>query len=808
MSKAKNKKQKTSAEKPIERANEAAAETGSGATQEKKRDIKNENMFRMWNARPTQIPSVPKAKGSASEPAASSQNLVDWKSVSIAATIICVLAIFSHIMGLFGQFVLNDQLILTPLKIGADSDIFWSRLVASGLATPLSGLWTNVSLAMDLKSVSMVWFHMVNLSLHAVASVYLFFLLFQLGRYWSFEQRTEVRPEHFAFAAAGLFACHPLVSEVISYIPGREMGLVGANYFLAMFLFFAAFVARSPVIMILLYAAMFACVAMAALSGPASVTIPLALLCIAALAKPVEMKWKEFSQLRWPDLAIIGILAAGFIYLIVLGIPTTLNNGIGLATLPFDQYLASQFKAFVTYFLRCFLVPGGLSVEPPLVISAGFTDPLTLLGIAAVGAIAYLAYRYRAIPQVVLGLVLTLLGLLPDFVTPQSEIVSDSRFYISVAGLAIVFGWGVAKMSLLNFKQVAAAVAILFIGLAGLSNWRALAWSSDENLWREILKTNPQSARAHAKLGFIALLDKKTPEAQKEADEALKLDPQSPLAHLLLGRIRQASGSNVEAFQEFETALKLAKDNKASSIIVAQCQAQLADALVRQGDYARVKQLVDEARVVLGESAQLHYLMGMHLLNEKQYVLAINELQQGFIQDQRNTQYVEPLATAYLGSRLPALIPQAYKLMEKTISSFPTKEALLLHARAAIELNRIPEAKKSIDDAVKIGGEDAQVFYLRYFIARAMKNDAQAAAFKAKALSLDPKIETNVPVVAPERIKSYLDEEERKSQAPKTMPTPATAAPKPVVAPPPAVSPAAEPAQMPAAKPAQPAAKP
>ncbi len=234
---------------------------------------------------------------------------------------------------------------------------------------------------------------------HLSTSSFFFFSLVDIG---CSENRTDVRPEYFAFAAAGLFACHPLVSEVISYIPAREMGLVGTNYFLSMFLFFAAFVARSPVKMVLLYAAMFACAVMAALSGPASVTIPLALLCLAALAKPVDMKWKEFSQLRWPDLTVIAIIAAAFIYLITLGIPTTLNNGIGLATLPFDQYLASEFKAFVTYFLRCFLVPGGLSVEPPLVVATGFTDPLALLGVAAVGGIAFLAYRYRTIPQVVL----------------------------------------------------------------------------------------------------------------------------------------------------------------------------------------------------------------------------------------------------------------------------------------------------------------------------------------------------------------------------------------------------------------------
>ncbi len=771
MSKAKNKKPKKSQEKAMEKgeqiASDAASASSSDAAGEKKREIKNENMFRMWNARPTRIPTTQKTKdGTTPETVGLPEKVIDWKAVSIAATMVCVLAIFSHITGLFGQFVLNDQFILTPLRIGADNDLFWSRLIARGLSTPFSGLWTNISLTLDLKSGSMIWFHMVNLSLHAVTSVYLFFLLFQLGRYWAQEHRTTVRPEHFAFAASGLFACHPLASEIISYIPGREMGLVGANYLLSMFFFFAAFIARKPLTMVLLYAAMFACVVMAVFSGPASMTIPIALLTLALLAKPVEMEWNEFTKLRWPDLTIIGILAAAMIYLITMGVPTALNNGIGLLSLPFDQYLASQFKAFVTYFLRCFLVPGGLSIEPPLVMASGFTDPLALLGVVAVGGIAYLAYRYRNIPQVVLGLTLTLIGLFPDFVLPQSEVVSDARFYISLAGLSIVFGWGVAKMSLLSFKQVAAALAILFVGFAGLSNWRALAWSSEEKLWKEVLRTNPHSARAHAKLGALALTEQKKDDAKKEIDEALKLDPDSPLAHMALGRLLQAQQANAEAFKEFETALKLAKDKRASIIIVAQCQAQVADALVRQGDYGRVKELIEDAKTVLGESAQLHYLMGMDLLNKKDYVPAIVELQQGFIQDQKNSQYAEPLASAYLGSRLPTLIPQAYKLMERAVQTFPTKESLLLFARAAIELNRIDEARDNVENAAKLGGEDAEVFYLRYFIARAQKNAAQAAAFKAKALQLDAKIETNCPTIAPDEIKKYLEEESRKAAAP------------------------------------------
>ncbi len=118
MSKAKNKKQKNSEGTPPERQDDTGNEPASETPQQKTRNAKNENMFRMWNARPTRVPSVPKAAGSdgtvVSSPA--SKQKVDWKAVSIAGTIVCILAVFSHITGLFGNFVLNDQLILTPLK--------------------------------------------------------------------------------------------------------------------------------------------------------------------------------------------------------------------------------------------------------------------------------------------------------------------------------------------------------------------------------------------------------------------------------------------------------------------------------------------------------------------------------------------------------------------------------------------------------------------------------------------------------------------------------------------------------------------
>ena len=137
---------------------------------------------------------------------------------------------------------------------------------------------------------------------------------------------------------------------------------------------------------------------------------------------------------------------------------------------------------------------------------------------------------------------------------------------------------------------------------------------------------------------------------------------------------------------------------------------------------------------------------------------------------------------------MPSLIPQAYKLMERSLTKLPTAEGQLLFARAALELNRIDEAKEAVDTASKLGADEAPVNYIRYFIARAQNNAAQAAAFKAKALALDPKIESNVPVVPPDEIKKYLDQEMRKSAPASASPPvlekkPAAAAPVPAAEP-------------------------
>lgn len=768
----------------------------------KGRDLKNENMFRMWEARPTRVPSVPKSKVVAAK--IEIQDSIDWKVVSICSVTVAILAIAAHISGLFGTFVLNDMLVLGPLRAGANSEMFWTALVARGLQTPLSGLWTNVGLALDTRASSLIWFHLVNLMLHALTSVYIFFLLYQLGRYWKEEKRTALKPEYLAFATAAIFASHPLASEIVSYIPARADVLVGANYFIAIICFFTAFLARGPVLMLMAYLAMFAAIAMAVFSGPGAISIPFALLTVAALLKPADMEWSEWAKFRIPDLSIIVAMIAGFGWLLKMGVPTALGNGIGLPSLPFATYVASEFKAFATYYLRGFAVPGGLSIEPPFVVSNGFGDPLTLLGIACVGVFAFLAYKFREIPALCLGLILTLIGLIPEFFIPQPEIISDARFYISLSGLCILVGFGFARIAATNLKQAALIGGILIVGLIGLSNWRALAWSNEVKVWESVIQTNAGSARAHAKLALARLSEVKIPDAKKEIDEALKLDAASPMAYYAQGKLRVVEKNYADAVKNFEKAISLGIETNTSPIFVAQCQSDLALAMVRNKDYSRVSEMIAKAQPVLGEDSQLDFIDGLNKLHEKQYVPAIVALQKVYMRDPRNYDLMEPIAEAYLGSKMPQLIPQGYQAAEQAVRLTLSKKSILLLARANYELNKIDESSKLIDKAQAIGGVDAESLYLRSLIAKATKKDAEATVLKSKALLLDPDVEANVPVVDPSQIKSYLDKTNAAQKVtPGRLPAILTApgaAPK-IVPTTPTVAPISEPASQPAPAP-------
>src|SRR5690349_5582902 len=159
------------------------------------------------------------------------------KRLRMLALVVVALAALPYINALKNEFVLDDIAIVVedPLirDVGNFGQIFTTNycgtgssdaaIIDSGLYRPL----TVFSYAVDYGAWKLdpVGYHAVNVVLHAIASVLLFFVALEI-----------LASPIAAAATAAVFAVHPMHTEAVTSIVGRAE-LLAAHFFIAAFWF-------------------------------------------------------------------------------------------------------------------------------------------------------------------------------------------------------------------------------------------------------------------------------------------------------------------------------------------------------------------------------------------------------------------------------------------------------------------------------------------------------------------------------------------------------------------------------------------
>ncbi len=84
---------------------------------------------------------------------------------------------------------------------------------------------------------------------------------------------------------------------------------------------------------------------------------------------------------------------------------------------------------------------------------------------------------------------------------------------------------------------------------------------------------------------------------------------------------------------------------------------------------------------------------------------------------------------------------QAYKLAANEYQSRKDIYGADALAWTALKANKLTEAQAAIKDALRLGTEDAKIFYHAALIARASGDDAAAGDFLRRALKLNPQFD-------------------------------------------------------------------
>ena len=404
-------------------------------------------------------------------------------------------------------------------------------------------------------------FHAVNVLLHTGATLLLASLLLHVG----------ISPPA-VFASALFFAVHPIHVEGVTSLVGR--GEVLSALFSLLFLRLAVryfrlppSASRLPVLLLAI-----ACYALAVLTKESGSSAPaLAFLLFSFVA---EGTWRD--RLRkvltrgWPVLAGSALALAGIFLLrrsVLGGFLKAPGSGffeVENVLAPLDS-AARAVNACVVFFryVGRSVFPLHLSADE----SAWSIDVVPTLSPLAIGAVLLVAAlgfaSLRRLPSrspVALGFLFFCLALLPasNLFFPVGTVFAERLAYLPAAGLCLAAGALLAgsaeSLSTLAPRRRTFLVALTLL-LSSRTIVRNAVWWSDEALFLNLVRTAPDSAKAHYDLAYVWADERQYRRAREQYGEATDLYEDYWDAWAGKGRMEKELGLLAEAQVSYEKAI-------------------------------------------------------------------------------------------------------------------------------------------------------------------------------------------------------------------------------------------------------------
>jgi Tfp pilus assembly protein PilF len=404
-------------------------------------------------------------------------------------------------------------------------------------------------------------FHAVNVGLHAVVTI----LVFWLAR--------DLFNERVAVIAAALFAIHPLHTEAVTSIVGRAELLAALFGLLAILTAGTIETAAAPWSRRAWLGLSVLCFAIAVFSKESAVTIlPLIMLYrITRRSEPLLAgTWREARRLDWfPYALCIGIFL--FFRFLVVGtfgaIPTDKLTPLDnvLAFVPWTVRLRSALGVLWDYF-------GLLNV--PLVLSADYSynqvpivtswvDARCLAGGLLLCAAAVVVIRARQ-PAVRFAVAFPFVALLltANLLFPIGTIKAERLLYLPSVGWALLIAFGIEQLLRRpRYRAVCTVVGVFVVVAFAARTWaRNEDWKDNPALFASTARSAPNSAKALYNLGTALQASGPRAAASAQFERALAIASWTEGAALGLGIEYEKMGHPDDAIKWYRKALQSAPE--------------------------------------------------------------------------------------------------------------------------------------------------------------------------------------------------------------------------------------------------------
>jgi len=652
-----------------------------------------------------------------------------------------------YVQTLTGEFIWDDSGLIVDR-----SDYFEAarNIVPLFTDSPLSSapyyrpfLWLSFLADYALWHHNPWGFHLTNILLHMLNTVMLYVAL-----------RVLPAPAPLCAATSALFAVHPINTEAVAWIAGRNDPLMMLCILLTCLMFCkAATVSRKKAA--LTYAFVSGLCYAAGLLVKESAVIALPLLLI--IDRCIQTTGSRFARMiRLSLYAAMLLISTAFFF-----VQQTFFQGTALR-LNFQPHIhaLSFVCAVYLYYLKTLLFPINLTVDPSFFIPC-LTDPIraALYPIVFAAVLAVPVWCRSWWREGAAAMAWVLVYLLPvSGIIWMGVPILEHRAYGACAGFCFCLAslwYRSAYRSRLHHRRVAKCVAsgalcAVLLLYGALTVQRNRFWQNELLIWTDTYAKSPWSAQAMVNLG-VALLRRNQPEqaldlfykarerypyssrvynnigaalsalgkydeARAALQQALRCDPNSAEAYTNLGIFYRDRGEIAQAISCFEKAHAL----NPSSVTTVQ---QLARLYLQQGDPDRAIAMVRSALAHVPRNSLLHNELGKALQQVSRSEEALESFKAAVQYDPSNCDALNNLSLLYLRQ---GKFRQALPYTLRAVHCKP--EAPELHMNCGIiymNLGMLPDAAAAYERAIRLNPAYADAYFNLGVTLMMMKKDRQ-----------------------------------------------------------------------------------
>jgi tetratricopeptide (TPR) repeat protein len=582
-------------------------------------------------------------------------------------------------------------------------------------------LWASFFFDYYIWGINPLGFHITNTVLHIFDTLLVYQFILCLGF-----------SAGIAWFAAALFATHPVQTEAVAWIAGRNDPLMMLFLLLSLVFLLQARQTHEPYRKTGCYAlscCSFACSLLT--KETAVVMVPLL-----ALIDFFYQKDSWSRQRRGETIFVYGLLGVVVLCFLLLRrlAFTDLGSRFELQTASIATALTTPLAVYC-YYLKVLFFPVNLTVAPSIPCKEAFLTPrfiacYLLLVCLIIGGVWRKFYREGAF-----GMLWILLYLLPvSGVIWMGVPILEHRLYgasigfclmLSVACNRYAAGTAVAGQGIKRNPGYGIAVFIVIL-YSLLTVERNRLWQNDVSVWSDTVKKSPNSVTALNNLGSAQIREKKYDDAINYLNRALKISPAAEKAYGNLGlaySLKKEYGPALAAYQKVLTlnprsaetcsnigmifretgdyVTALAWFGKALEIKPDFAQAYLNRGLVYydQGDKQKAIAAYQTASQLAPHSSYVHNTLGLFYMQEGDAASAFKHYETALSLDASNYEALNNIALLYIKQKLFA---KALPFLTKAAALRPSSPEIYLNTGIVFfnigkPRNAIQEYKKALD---------------------------------------------------------------------------------------------------------------